>query len=200
MKRFIILFSLIVTTVSAYAQEASDYFINIPDELVPPLENEWRKDLVDLYKTGKEARLRNVIGGESVLVSMNPTYLLVETTERSTLEMKLLPLVNNTYIICLIHTVKGPVADSRIAFYTTEWQPLTAEDLFTPVAIEWFFREHHDLRPDMELIHYTLDPERDILLAAYTTPLYLSAAEREKLNGLLKDQPKEYIWDKSRFR
>lgn len=50
-------------------------------------------------------------------------YLLLQTTERSTVEMKLLPLVNNTYVVCMISTVNGPVPDSRIEFFTTNWEP-----------------------------------------------------------------------------
>ena len=34
--------------------------------------------------------------------------------------------------------------DSRIEFFTTEWEPLAASDLFTPVEADWFIKEDAD--------------------------------------------------------
>lgn len=91
-------------------------FISMPDQNIPQLENAWRKDLVDLYKSGKDATLKNTMNGSSSLKKLTSDYLLLQATERSSIEMKLLPLVNNTNVICMIRTVNGPVADSQIEF------------------------------------------------------------------------------------
>lgn len=66
----------------------------MPDQYIPQLEHAWRKDLVDLYTSGKESRLKNTMNGFSTLQKLTNDYLLLQTTERSTVEMKLLPLVN----------------------------------------------------------------------------------------------------------
>ena len=71
-------------------------------------------------------------------------YLLLQTTERSTVEMKLLPLVNNTYVVCMISTVNGPVPDSRIEFFTTNWEPLATSDLFTQPTSDWYIKQGID--------------------------------------------------------
>ena len=70
--------------------------------------------------SGKESRLKNTMNGFSALKNLTSDYLLLQVTDRSTIEMKLLPLVNNTNVICMVKTVNGPVPDSRIEFFTTE--------------------------------------------------------------------------------
>ena len=144
MKRLIFSILICVFAWGVKAQEIDALFVSMPDKNIPQLEDAWRKDLVDLYKSGKEARLKNTMNGFSTLKNLTSDYLLLQVTDRSTIEMKLLPLVNNTNVICLVKTVNGPVPDSRIEFFTTEWEPLAASDLFTPVEANWFIKEDAD--------------------------------------------------------
>ena len=122
------------------AQEMDAVFVAMPDQYVPQLENAWRKDLIDLYNSGKEAKLKNTMYGFSTLKKLTDDYLLLQVTERSTVEMKLLPLVNDTYVVCMITTVYGPVPDSQVEFFTTDWKPLDSADLYTPVPVEWLLK------------------------------------------------------------
>lgn len=192
------------------AQEMDALFISMPDQNIPQLENAWRKDLVDLYKSGKDATLKNTMNGSSSLKKLTSDYLLLQATERSSIEMKLLPLVNNTNVICMIRTVNGPVADSQIEFFTTDWQPLAVSDLFTPVDADWFIKDDTDKnsnafqdaasRLDMDLIQYTLSPDNLTLTATYTTPLYLSREDRKAVIPFIKESPKVYTWEKYHFK
>jgi hypothetical protein len=194
----------------AKAQDMAALFIEMPDSCIPSLESAWRKDLVDLYHSGKEARLQNTMMGYSKLLTLTPDYLELRITERSVIEMKLLPLINHTHIICVVTTVDAPVSDSRVAFYTTQWHPLAASEMFTPVTADWFIKEDADKesdafkdaasRMDMDLIKYRLSPDDLTLTAFYTTPLYLSREERIKVTPYLKQSPKVYTWETFRFR
>jgi hypothetical protein len=110
----------------------------------------------------------------------------------------------------MVTTIEGPVADSRVSFHTTEWQPLVSTHLFAPVAADWFISESADkesdacqdaiARLDIELIRYRLSPDSLTLTAVYNTPLYLSEQERKGILPFLKDHPKVYTWDSYRFR
>lgn len=210
MRLFILSILLSVFMFGLKAQDMAAVFTAMPDPKIPQLEHAWRKDLIDLYTAGKEAKLKNTMNGYSTLQKLTPDYLLLETTERSTMEMKLLPLVNKTYVVCVITTVNGPVPDSRVEFFTTEWQPLESEDMFVPVEAGWFLKEEADKtdpayldaisRLDMNLIHYTLSPDNEQLTATYTTPLYLSKEEREKVLPFVKAEPKVYMWEKFHFK
>lgn len=191
------------------AQQMDAVFVAMPDQYVPQLENAWRKDLIDLYNTGKEAKLKNTMNGFSTLKKLTGDYLLLQVTDRSTVEMKLFPLVNDTYVVCMVTTVYGPVPDSRIEFFTTDWKPLETADLYTPVPAEWFVKDDADrnsvsfieatARLDMDLRKYSLDADNRTLTVEYTTPQYLSPAERKQLGPFLKNTPKVYAWEKFRF-
>jgi hypothetical protein len=209
MKRIVFGLILVCLTIPSIAQRMEELFIKIPADVIIQLEEAWRKDLVDLYKSGKTATLENTMQGRSVLLKLTNDYLLLQSTERSTVEMKLLPLVNNTHVICMIFTVSAPVADSRVCFYTTDWTPLSAEGLYTPVTADWFWKGNVDLssveyldakaQMDMSLIKYSLNEENTSLTAEYTTPLYLDEDSRKKVVLLLKDKPKQYEWKLGRF-
>lgn len=210
MKRLIFSILICVFALGVKAQEMDALFISMPDQNIPQLENAWRKDLVDLYKSGKDATLKNTMNGSSSLKKLTSDYLLLQATERSSIEMKLLPLVNNTNVICMIRTVNGPVADSQIEFFTTDWQPLAVSDLFTPVDADWFIKDDTDKnsnafqdaasRLDMDLIQYTLSPDNLTLTATYTTPLYLSREDRKAVIPFIKESPKVYTWEKYHFK
>ena len=209
MKRFgyILLFVCAITAVAA--QDMATFFIDIPDQYLPQLEDAWRKDLVGLYQSGKPAVLENMMEGNSTLQKLTPDYLLLQITERSTMEIRLLPLINHTFIACVITTVFAPVADSRVAFYTLEWQPLPASEVFKQADTNSFIKEEIDRQNedyqqarsylDMDLIHYHLNPDQLTLEAEYTTPQYLSLEERTKVQPFLKESPKVYYWRAGRF-
>ena len=210
MKRLIFSILICALALGVKAQEMDALFISMPDQNIPQLENAWRKDLVDLYKSGKDATLKNTMNGSSSLKKLTSDYLLLQATERSSIEMKLLPLVNNTNVICMIRTVNGPVADSQIEFFTTDWQPLAVSDLLTPVDADWFIKDDTDKnsnafqdaasRLDMDLIQYTLSPDNLTLTATYTTPLYLSKEDRKAVIPFIKESPKVYTWEKYHFK
>ncbi|MDR2916645.1 MAG: DUF3256 family protein [Tannerella sp.] len=207
MKRFTVSFLLFCLALCVKAQKMEDFFVKMPDDMVVQLEEAWRKDLVDLYKSGKTATLENTMQGKSTLSKLTEDYMLLKSTEYSTIELKLLPLVNNTYIICMIETVYAPVADSRVIFYTTEWQRVPSDGLFTPVVEEWFWKEDHTSlefldaksRLDMYLVKYSLSEEDMILTAEYTTPQYLDEEYQGKVEPFLKTEPKIYEWKSGRF-
>lgn len=210
MKRLFLSILLCVFVWGMKAQEMDAVFVAMPDQYVPQLENAWRKDLIDLYNSGKEAKLKNTMNGFSTLKKLTDDYLLLQVTDRSTVEMKLLPLVNNTYVVCMITTVYGPVPDSQVEFFTTDWKPLNAADLYTPVSAEWFIKDDADksriafieatTRLDMDLRKYSLSPDNQMLTEEYTTPQSLSEAERKRVEPFLKNEPKVYTWEKFHFK
>ena len=194
MKRLFLSILLCVFVWGMKAQEMDAVFVAMPDQYVPQLENAWRKDLIDLYNSGKEAKLKNTMNGFSTLKKLTDDYLLLQVTERSTVEMKLLPLVNDTYVVCMITTVYGPVP----------------ADLYTPVPVEWFIKDDADknrtafieatARLDMDLRKYSLSPDDQTLTVEYTTPKYLTKTERKQVEPFLKNTPKVYTWEKFHFK
>ena len=206
MKRLVIGFIFTCILVTAGAQKMENYFIQMPDYLIAQLEEAWRKDLVDLYKSGKPAALENTMLGKSTLLMLTDHYLLLQSTERSTVELKLLPLINNTYILCMVETIYAPVADSRVSFYTTDWQRLPADDIFKPVSKDWFWKKDADpirieviLQSEICLMKYHLSDKEETLTAEYMTPFNLDVESQQIVKPLLKDEPKTFQWKNGRF-
>ena len=206
MKRFIAGLCFACIIFASKAQKMEDYFIGMPNDLIGQLEEAWRKDLVDLYKSGKPAVLENTMQGVSVLNKLTDHYLLLQSTEYSTVELKLLSLVNNTHIICMIETVYAPVADSRISFYTTGWQRLLSNDIITPVTGEWFWQDEPglsalDCYPQLKLllVKYSLSDDNETLTAEYMTPFFLDEESEQLVRPFLKAGPKIYEWKSGRF-
>ena len=191
------------------AQDMASVFTAMPNQYIPQLEDAWRKDLVELYRSGKEARLKNTMNGYSTLLNLTDDYLCLRTTDRSVVEMKLLPLVNNTFVVCMVTTVEGPVADSRIAFFTTDWASLPKADLLSMPEGTWFIKEgaetdeaYPELKAalDMDLFRYQLSATENTLRITYTTPLYLEDKTKERLQPLLQGEPLCLRWQYGHFR
>ena len=206
MKRFITGIILACWFFGVYAQKMEDVFVQMPDEFIVQLEEAWRKELVDLYKSGKPATVTNTMHGKSVLDKLTDHYLKLQTTEYSVVELKLLPLVNNTFVICMIQTVYGPVADSNVSFYTTEWQRIATENVFLPVTEDWFCKKDGDQdvldilsRMGVFLVKYSLSDERTTLTAEYMTPYYLDDENQEIVKPVLKTENKTYEWKSGRY-
>ena len=59
MRRVIVTLLICVFALGMNAQDMTSVFTAMPDQYIPQLEHAWRKDLVDLYTSGKESRLKN---------------------------------------------------------------------------------------------------------------------------------------------
>lgn len=209
MKRWMMAMALCMASWGSQAQEMATLFVAMPDQQIPQLEDAWRKDLVDLFQQGKEARVQNTMNGFSSLKQLTADYLLLQVTERSTVEMKLLPLVNNTKVVCVVTTVFGPVPDSRVDFFSPDWEPLPADELMPELSASDFQKVPADTTDvayldalallDMELIHYTLSPDQLTLSATYTTPRYLSEADQQRVAPFVQADPVVLTWQKSHF-
>ena len=58
MRRVIVTLLICVFALGMNAQDMTSVFTAMPDQYIPQLEHAWRKDLVDLYTSGKESRLK----------------------------------------------------------------------------------------------------------------------------------------------
>jgi hypothetical protein len=199
----------VVLPTKTFAQDMKTLFTNMPDSLAPQLEEAWRKDLIDLFQSGKTARLKNTMEGFSELQALTSDYLRLRTTDRSVMELKRLPLINNTYVICMIITVEGLAPDSRMQFFTTEWERLDGVGSSLNLSVADFLKADADTdavaykdavaRLDMDLMKYSLSPDNYTLTVAYSTPLYLNANEREAVSPFLKSEPVVYTWNRTAF-
>ena len=200
---------VLLAGVTACAQDMGTLFVNMPDTLSPLLTKVNREDFGDFLASGMKAEVKNRFGDKVEMVKLTEDYLLLKESAASSVEMKLLPLNDSVKVICCIYTCMAPVADSRVTFYSTQWEAMpSAPFLSLPVEEDfWEVKEgqeaedYRNLRreADLLLMKASLSVVSDSLSFVYTTPDYMDKKSREKVQGYVKKQPMVYRWRQGRF-
>jgi hypothetical protein len=108
----------------AKAQSIAHYFVQMPDNLIPTVKLDTRRDLIDFFKNGKSAVMPAAFGGEVNLKELSEDYLLLQTSENTDLQLKLLKVDDTLRVLALVQTVAGPLKASVVQFFSTLWKPL----------------------------------------------------------------------------
>ena len=193
---------------SIHAQTAEKLFISMPESMLLTLTKTNRIELVELYKGGLTAAVENQMGDSCFLTRMTGDYLQIQEGV-SSLEIIVLPMVNDSKIIGLIRTVCAPLCDSNLAFYTVNWKQINTNLFITPAGKDRFIkdgvnRDEQEVRNaliplDISLMQFHYNPDTHKLLQYYNTPQYLSAADRAKATPYLKNTPIVFKWNQTRF-
>lgn len=120
----------------AHAQSQTrmrDIFAETPDSIFPMLSTNNKLDCIDLIENNMQARVKNCFDEPVELKQLGETFLHLEMSKRSTVEMKLM----GDSVICLIRTYRGPVSDSQVRFYNLQWQLLRIP--FSTPGVEAFW-------------------------------------------------------------
>lgn len=191
------------------AQDMKALFVSMPDSVIPLLTKVNREDCVDFLDSQMKAEVKNRFGNSSELKVLTPDYFLLQTTEQSTTEMKLLPLNDSTQVICAVRTVCGPACDSQVTFYDKQWKALPVSDFLASPQPEAFFLpidsasmatwESLRQKMDMDLCKASLAADQPTISFVYTTPQYLSKEDREKADPYIRKEPVVYRWKEGKF-
>lgn len=100
-----------------------DFFVSMPDSLMPMLGKNERKDLIDIAESGMTTALDNDWNGRSRILALKDNYmsLLEDVADSITVEMALLPRTKDT-LICLIRTIPLPRKDSELQIFDNNWK------------------------------------------------------------------------------
>ena len=209
MKRIIpILFLFVCLSLSLQAQTAEKLFVSMPKSLLLTLTKTDRMELVELYKGGLTATVQNQMNDSCFLTRMTDDYLQIQEG-KSSLEIIVLPMVNDSKVIGVIRTACAPICDSNLAFYTVNWKLLNTSVFITPARKDRFIKEgvnldgqevRNALIPlDISLMQFQYNPDTRELSQYYNTPQYLSVEDREKAEPYLKNTPVIFKWNQNRF-
>lgn len=203
-------FGLLLTALNLQAQDINSLYIAIPDSLSPLLTKVNRQDFGDFLQSGMKAEVKNRFGKTSEMLKMTADYLELQLTSVSKMEMKLLPVNDSTRVICVAKTYLGPVADTEIAFYSTEWQKLNASEFIELPNTDEFFvtpatPEKRDslqrlkAHADMRLVKANLSEKEQTIQFAYTVPDYMEKETAASLRAYLRKTPLCYLWSNGKF-
>ncbi len=195
MKRIISLIVLLLSgmsvVVSAQGITAADAFVNAPMGLFPLLDRNTRLDMIDYFRSGSETASSNRLAGKSRVTQLAVDDISVELTEASSCQIALLPMGGDT-IVALIKTVKTPIADSSIDFYTVKWQAIDKDLFDVPKLKDWLTKEGNKNKKTVEselpfiLTGYKYDASTHKLMLTNNMSGFYQKEEYEKISRYLK--------------
>ena len=210
MRKAILTISFILSFFAVQAQEAKALFDSIPESVLPLLSSVNRADFIDFLESKMKAEVKNKLDGTSEMTDLTNNYIRIKLTERSTWEMKVLPVNDSTNVVCVVSTVCGPVCDSSVTFYTANWKKVPASDYIELPVMDDYFQLTDSARlddytlyrnkMDMLLATATVSKEADTLTFALTTPQYAGnrsddeGKEIADVEAFLR-KPLVYVWE-----
>ncbi len=188
------------------AEDLRRLFINMPDSLMPALTKSDRMDFIDFMDSGMKARVRNKLGGESVMTAFSDNSLTVMTSQSGRLDMILLPRKKGTKLICIVKTVYADFVDSRLSFYDEDWTPIDVRNLIElPQFDDYLTKEAlkndslDDLKKQSMLRLQSAMAVDNGLEFRYTSLDYIGE-DADKYRSWFKSEPIRYIWNGKRFK
>ncbi len=184
--------------------DAGKAFVDAPQSVFPLLERSTRLDMIDYYNSNLATASKNNLDGQSRITAMSPKQLDLEMTGSSTASLVIMPGTQG--LIGIITTVATPAADSRIDFYTPEWEHLTTENYFKrPELADWLTAEGKQNMGDVEafvpfvLMSYSINPDSGELTVTNNTSAFLPQEISEMVEGYLKPSL-TYTWNGKKFQ
>lgn len=190
------------------AQDIASVIFSIPDELTLKIPDDQKERLAEL--SDDTVTVSNILGENVERLGISKDYVAIKTSSIGTLQIKLLPLINNSYIIGVIRTVCDMACDSQIDFYTTDWKHLSTAELFPKKDKEWFLNAAADRQSfefknaygalDMTPVKYTFSPNDNTVTAEYDIKKYLSSDDYHLLEPFLSTDVITFRWDRTSFK
>lgn len=210
MKKICFILSLLALTLGLQAQNIAPLVIAMPDDMLVGITLDQRKLLISPESDTAQVAVVNVMGDTVKRLGFSEDFISLQTSNPGTLQVKLLPLVNNTQILGLITTVCGPACDSKIDFYTTDWKPLAQSDLFPQISKDDFLKNDIDRTSeafqnayatlDMTPVKLSFSATDKNITAVYDIKNYLSKQDYDQILPFLKETPVVYTWDKFAYK
>jgi len=104
----------------ANGQTIKQIFQTLPDTILPSLSKNDRLDLIDLFENNMKNEVTNRLKGKSRMTLLTTNLAKIQLSELAEVQLCLLP-TPDSYLICLIHSVKTDAWDSTVRFYNPDW-------------------------------------------------------------------------------
>lgn len=196
LRRLFFLSAVATALMSQAVEPAAQLFAAMPDSLVPSLEVNRRKDLIDLFHAGQSAQVTTKLGGKAQMTELQEQSLVIALSEQSQMALHLYTTHDNDTLVALVNTVYAPAGDSRIRFFNSAWRELpaskyielpTRDDFFLfPDSLSKVQREELMQATEICLIEYTFEPDGSIC-ARQSWEEYLDRETYNRLKPYLRE-------------
>ena len=181
-------------------------FITMPDSITPTLTKSDRLDFLDYMDSGMKARVRNKLGGESVMIRFDENMLSIQTSQSGRMDMLLLKRGKDENLICIIRTVNAKYEDSRLSFFTEDWKSVPADELIElPVIDDYLTKEalksdSLDVFKKKSMLRLQSITPTDGTLEFRYTSLEDFGEDAERYKAWFKPEPLRYTWNGKLFK
>ena len=210
MKKYIFFFLAFVLLQSLQAQSLQDAVKNIPEDNIFGLNSSTVQFLVE----NPADSLRKTSSSLSDNVSrsiISKDYVKILTSKIGSTEMKLLPLINESSVICIVKTVCATICDSQLYFFTDKWKPIDTTNLLPQINIEWFMTADPTLKDTENYkyvynllkrslpIKYELNPNDNTMKLSVDPSMFMDQHTFSELETYFNLTPKVLTWNKTSF-
>lgn len=181
-------------------------FITMPDSITPTLTKSDRLDFLDYMDSGMKARVRNKLGGESVMTRFDENMLSIQTSQSGRMDMLLLKRGKDENLICIIRTVNAKYEDSRLSFFTEDWKSVPADELIELPRIDDYLTKEALKSDSLDVFKkksmlrlQSITPTDGTLEFRYTS-LEDFGEDAERYKAWFKPEPLRYTWNGKFFK
>ncbi|MCI6161056.1 MAG: DUF3256 family protein [Prevotellaceae bacterium] len=178
-------------------------WLSMPDSILPYLNKGLRAELIDFLDMKTASKVSNLLQGESRVDTLISDFISLHPNRSTQIQLKLLPCVDSTQVICLVKTFYAPEAESEISFYTSNWEAMdgrkfgignikaTESDIFKythrpdTMSKERYEELCRTINPIMVSARLSADDDTLILSLASSA---LTLQEIEQIKGILKQR------------
>ncbi len=210
MRKIIYTILLFIATTSISSQEISSVFLSMPDNIIFGLEAAQKDLLISNPNDTTDLKIDRGTFSELKRLAISADYISLQTSDAGTTQIKLLPLINDSKIICVVKTVCGKICDSQVQFYTTKWLPIVQGELLPKINKDLFIKAESDRNSqdfenaykylDMNPFKIELSPTDTSMKITYDIKDYLSEEDYKKIQPFLIEEPITLAWDKTSYK
>jgi len=190
----ICLFCLLLgITQNLKAQSVADMWISIPEDVVPYLSLNQRKEMIEYNNIGVDTNVKNKFEGSTSISTLTDDYGKFILSESRFFEIVKLPFEPDS-IFMVIDSYLAPEIHGIVSFYDKRWNSLSSDDKLQKVTIEELFiksdtmsvKEYEDLIKLIipEFLNYSYDSDNKMLEISVSLPLTTSN-EKEQISSML---------------
>ena len=210
MRKIIYTILLFIVTTSISSQEISSVFLSMPDNIIFGLEAAQKDLLISNPNDTTDLKIDRGTFSELKRLAISADYISLQTSDAGTTQIKLLPLINDSKIICVVKTVCGKICDSQVQFYTTKWLPIVQGELLPKINKDLFIKADSDRNSqdfenaykylDMNPFKIELSSADTSMKITYDIKDYLSEEDYKKIQPFLMEEPITLTWDKTSYK
>ena len=206
MKRITTIIILALMAMAGRAADLRTLFVSMPDSILPTLTKSDRMDFLDYMDSGMKARVRNKLGGESVMTQFEENMLSIQTSQAGRFDLVLLKKGKNETLICIIRTVNAKYDDSRLSFFTEDWKPVPTEQLIELPKLDDYLTKEALKSDSLDVFKkksmlrlQSIVPVDGALEFRYTS-LDDLGEDADKYRSWFKPTPLRYTWNGKTFK